>query len=114
MENQTEKAYTLRGVQATDIFAMLKIIRKVGIKNFKEAFAAPTENKERGLAILEVIVNRLPECELEVYEFLGKLSNMKPQKIAALKAADFMQMIWDVFDDPNFMDFLKVALRQLD
>lgn len=114
MENQTEKAYTLRSIQATDIFAMLKIIKKIGVKNFKEAFNAPSENKERGFAILDVIVDRLPECEQEVYEFLAKLSGQKPQKIAALSGADFMQMIWDVFDDPGFGDFLKVALRQLD
>lgn len=114
MKNQTEKAYTLRSIRATDIFAMIKIIRKIGVKSFKEALNAPTENKERGIALLDVLADRLPECEKEVYEFLSRLSNLKPQKIAELDAADFMQMIWDVFDDPKFMDFLKVALRQLD
>lgn len=111
-ENQTPP-YTLRSVQGTDIFAMLKILKKIGIKNIQDAFNSADE-QNRGYAMFDVLVDRLSDCEQEICEFLGKLSNMEAQEIARQSADIFMSMIWDVFDDPKFMDFLKVALRRLE
>lgn len=109
------KPYTLRNVQATDIFSMIKIIRKVGVKNIADAFNTPQGENEnnRGWAILDVIFERLPYCENEVYEFLSRLSGMEANEIATLDPDMFMMMIFDVIDQPKFKDFLKVAWGRL-
>lgn len=106
-----EKIYQLREIEATDIFAMVKIIRKIGIKGFAVALKEAKEGT-KGYAILDMIIDRIPECEQEIYEFLSRLSGLKVKEIAKLKAATFMEMLYEVIESPSFVDFLKVALKR--
>lgn len=108
-----EKPYTLRQVQATDIFAMIKVIKKVGIRNIANALNEVQENNEKGWALIDVIFDRLPYCENEVHEFLARLSGLTINEIATLDPDIFMMMIFDVIDQPKFVDFLKVVWGRL-
>lgn len=112
-ENEVvQKPYTLRNVQATDIFSMIKIIRQIGVKNI--ANALNNENsEEKGWVLIDFIIDRLPYCENEVHEFLSRLSGLQVNEIATLDPDVYMMMIFDVIDQPKFVDFLKVVWGRL-
>lgn len=118
-----EKAYTLRDMCADDLFVVLKIVNKIGVKEIKKCFAAVdvknaiSEGAENDLAaavglqvMMEVaglIVEHLPDCKTEIYQFLSSLSSMKVEEVAAMPMADFFTMIMDVFKHPSFNDFFQ-------
>lgn len=124
MEN---KLYTLRDMNADDLFVVLKIINKIGVKEVKNCFNASevkkaistTEggdtNEEMTAAIglhvmMEIaglIIENLPNCKDEIYYFLGSLSGMKAEEVAALPMATFFDMVMDVLKHPNFNDFFQ-------
>lgn len=107
-----DKNYTIRNIQAPDVFCLIKIIRKIGVKNFTKAMGETKENNAQGFAILDVLIDRIAECEEEVYEFLARLTGLNTKDIAKLDADVFMSMIYEVVEHPKFVDFLKVALKR--
>ena len=122
MEN---KAYTLREMNADDLFVMVKIINKIGVKEVKNCFNAAevkqamanTEGTDDELAaavglhvmmeIATLVMEHLPECKTDIYMFLASLSGMKAEEIAALPMGDFFDMFMDVLKHPNFADFFQ-------
>ncbi len=148
MSKEAVKKYELRELNAQDIFSMSRIIKKIGVANFKKCFdndeikaaiaeylkaekpaeaekvenaeKAETGNKLEGLTIagiditfevVNVIFDRLPECENELYSFLSSLSGLKIPAIQKLPMADFFDMVIDVIKKPEFKDFFKRASR---
>lgn len=125
-----EKTYTLRHPAAADIFPMMNIIKKIGVKEFKNCFSTDEikqmlqDAKENGKEIdstevgisvalnaADLLMERLPECEKEIYVFLSRLSGLKPSEIAGLGLAEFAEMLIDVFKDPEFSDFFTAVSR---
>lgn len=120
-----EKAYELRALKADDLFAMLKIINKIGVKEAKECFntieikqaLTASNGKDEAFVsavgmqvmfeVANLIVSRLPDCKEELYGFLSSLSGMKAKEIADMAMADFYDMIMDVVKHPNFKDFFQ-------
>ena len=140
--NEAVKKYELRELTSQDIFLMSKIIRKIGVANFKRCLdnedvktaiadylAGENNDKEKkgekkkrleGITlagvditfqIVDVIFERLPECETELYGFLSSLSGLKIAQLQKLSMADFFEMVVDVIKKPEFKDFFKVASR---
>ena len=136
---EREKPYELRELCAEDVFPMLSIIKKIGIKEFKECFSKETlegivdmfmngakaENKNEndtlvavGISILpsvldvaDVLIGNIAKCENEFYKFLENISNLSIDQIKKLKMADFFEMIVDVVKKEEFKDFMKVVSR---
>ena len=136
---EREKPYKLRDLCAEDVFPMLTIIKKIGIKEFKECFSKETlesivemfmdgakaENKNEndtlvavGISILpsvldvaDVLIGNIAKCENEFYKFLENISNLSIDQIKKLKMADFFEMIVDVLKKEEFKDFFKVVSR---
>lgn len=132
-----EKPYTFRPLQAEDIFPMFKIIKAIGIKEFKACFeeggiqemvAQLMENatKEEGqdddsgivkagiavfLDIADVIIGNLPKCENEIFQMLANTSNMSEKAIRKMGFADFFGMIIDFIKKEEFRDFIKVVSK---
>ena len=123
-----DKGYTLRELRADDLFVMIKIINKIGLKEVKECFQnddVKTAIKDAGknasdvenvgmavmLDIAELVVSRLPDCRAEIYQFLASLSGLKAADIAALPLGTFVGMVKDVFTMPNFNDFFQRLTR---
>ena len=119
-----EKRYELRELKADDLFAMLKIINKIGVKEARECFnsievkqALAADGKDEAFLsavgmqvmfeVVNLIVSRLPECKEELYTFLSSLSGMKTKEIADMSMVDFYDMIMDVVQHPNFKDFFQ-------
>lgn len=118
-----EKAYTLRDMNADDLFVVLKIVNKIGVKDIKKCFAAVdvknaiSEGAENELAaavglqvMLEIaglVVEHLPDCKTEIYHFLASLSGMQVEEVAAMPMGDFFGMVMDVLKHPSFNDFFQ-------
>lgn len=128
----SEATYTLRSLQGADIFPMSAIIKKIGVKEFKNAFqddeikdlaksinngdiskdaAASQAGMTVILNIVDVVLGNLPRAEKDIYKFLASLSGMKPDEIAALPMATFTGMVIDVIQKEEFKDFIKVVSR---
>ena len=140
-EPTTERVrpYTLRELCSDDVFPMLNIIKKIGIKEFKECFDKDTlenivsmfmkganpgnkeEDSEKTLAavgitlipsvldVADVFIGNIAKCENEIYKFLENVSNLTVKEIRKLKMADFIGMIVDVIKKEEFKDFFKVV-----
>lgn len=121
-----EKAYTLRALEAKDVFLMSKIIGNIGIKEFKNSLnsdeikalinssddeAAASVGAAVFLDMAEIVLGNLPKCEEDVYAFLGDLSGMNAQCIKSLPMNTFVEMIIDVIQKGEFKDFIKVVSR---
>lgn len=124
-----EKAYTLRALEAKDVFLMTKIIGAIGIKEFKDCFEsdaiksmidnANNDDSEAVasvgvtvfLDIAEIVLNNLSKCEKNVYALLGNLSGMENEQIESLPMNTFFEMIIDVIQKEEFKDFIKVVSK---
>lgn len=139
---QETKPYTLRVLCADDLFPMARIISKVGIDHFRDAFnqndikaLVKSLNKQEGaddsdnapvsddvvtsvgmsvaLSISQVVLSHLSDCRTDIYTFLAGVSGMKPEAIAALPIEVFAEMIVDVIQKPEFENFIKVVSKLL-
>lgn len=122
-----EKAYTLRALEAKDVFLMSKIIGNTGIKEFKNSLDSdeikaltnsPDDNEAAAsvgaavfLDMAEIVLRNLSKCEEDVYTFLGDLSGMNARCIKSLPMNTFVEMIIDVIQKEEFKDFIKVVSR---
>lgn len=129
MENT---AYTLRGLNADDLFDAIQIVRKIGVKEVKNCFSAAdmkkmidsmekstenegTENESFiavfGLNVIidvaSLVIEHLPDCKADLYRLLASLSGMQEAEIAVLPAGTFFRMIVDVIKHPSFNDFFQ-------
>lgn len=128
----SEATYTLRSLQGADIFPMSAIIKKIGVKEFKNAFqdeeikglvqsinngdmSKDAAANQAGMAVIlnivDVVLGNLPRAEKDIYKFLASLSGMKPDEVAALPMATFTGMVIDVIQKDEFKDFIKVVSR---
>ena len=131
----TEKPYTFRMLGAPDIFLMAKIIKQIGIKEFKACFEsdgintliknASNEAKEQGketnivsvgvgvaLELADVILGNLPKCEADIYQMLSQTSNLTVDEIKAPgNATMFLEMLIDFIKKEEFKDFIKVVSK---
>ena len=123
-----EPAYTLRKLEAGDLFPLVTIVSKIGIKEIKNCFAtddvmeaiknmgADSENngiEKIGLSlaieIANVVFAHLQYCRDEIYLLLSQLSGKKQDEIAHMPMHIFMQMIIDVIRKEEFKDFFGAA-----
>lgn len=132
VENVAAKKYEFRELNASDIFLMSKVIKKIGVVNFKKCFDSDAvkqvmvglsdeeKKAEEGLTavglavafeLADVIFARLPECETELYNFLSSVSGLKVVEIQKLSMAEFFEMVVELVKKPEFKDFFKVASR---
>ena len=128
----SEATYTLRSLQGADTFPMSAIIKKIGVKEFKNAFqdeeikglvqsinngdmskdaAANQAGMTVILNIVDVVLGNLPRAEKDIYKFLASLSGMKPDEVAALPMATFTAMVIDVIQKDESKDFIKAVSR---
>ncbi len=123
------KEYTLRNLQARDVFIMSKIIGAIGIEEFKYAFSADFINSitsdlngdekditsavgvEMFFEIAGIVVSNLPKCEKDVYAFISSLSGIPAKDVETLPMNTFFQIIIDVVKKDEFKDFIGVVSK---
>lgn len=124
--------YQLRKLTAKDIFPMTKLISKIGLKEFKNAFdpkliasLADDNGEVKGdklasviginvaFELAAIIMENFSKCEREIYEFLSSVSGLEKEKIEEMSPAEFTQMVIDIIQKEEFKDFFKVVSKLL-
>ena len=126
------KAYELRDLTADDMFPMIQIISKIGIREFKSCFES--ENVKKLVAemtsgkaskdelkatvgvtvafdLASVILSNLSNCRDDIYLLLSQLSGMTAKEVAQLPMMTFVEMIIDVIKKKEFADFFQAAVK---
>lgn len=125
--------YELRNPQATDLFIVTKIIKKIGIKNITACFDSeeitaiknkvadkdnPTSEQdtyEAGRLVLtavgELIFEKLDTVQDDIFKFMSNLSGLTVADIASMDIVEFAEMFMAIIKNPKFADFIMVVLR---
>ena len=129
--------YTLRKVNATDIFTVTTIISKIGIREFKSClkgeetvnligslFTKEDETKKDNDAalsaigisvvfdIIGVVFGNMEKCKDDIFSLLSSLSGIAKKDIATLDGEVFMDMLFDAITT-NSKVFIGVASKLL-
>lgn len=133
------KPYEFRMLGAEDVFPMVGIISKIGIKEFKVLFEGDglkdmlsgafgdAKKKSGGEALDEaaiaslgasvflelatIVLCNLPKAEKDIFQLLSNTSNLSVDEIKKLSLADFTEMVIDFFKKDEFKDFMKVVSK---
>lgn len=128
VQTDEEKAYTLRALEARDVFLMSKIISTIGINEFKDVVQSDAiKNAISGkdvtddvvtsvgvtvmLDFANVILGNLPKCEKDIYAFLAGLSGIDKKQIESIPMNTFVGMVIDVIQKEEFRDFIVVVSK---
>lgn len=117
--------YSPRPLTAGDIRPMVKIIKKVGIKDFAKCLdAGSVENlveldgsaiDNLGMAvvfqIVDMLLDRIPEIGEELFAFLGDLIGISEKEVEYLPLDVFANLLAEVARGKEFMGFTRAALR---
>ena len=122
--------YTMRNLQATDIFSVVKILNGIGLKNVKEAIDFEEINKIRKgmteenadvissqvglnvvMSLATVIIENLPKVENDLYNFIGSVIDVKAKDVAKMDMGDFMDVLITIIQKEEFKDFFKRASK---
>jgi hypothetical protein len=136
----TEKKYELRDLQAQDIFPMVRIIQKIGFKEFTAAFSVDQvktllssaegkkDNKKDkktdgddviaiGMSIAmnlaDIVISHLGACEQDIYLLIGSLAGLKPKEVAKLPLDVFIGLVVSIFKKKEFAGFIGAVLKYL-
>jgi hypothetical protein len=125
MEN---KEYTLRPLEADDLFAVSGIINAIGVEDAKKCFMNVELSKMIGdssdeqvaaigtkvmIDLASLLVQKLPVCKSELYRFLSSLSGVAEEEIAHIKLVPFTKMVMDVFKKEEITDFFQLVFGSL-
>lgn len=129
-----EKTYTLRNLNANDLFAMMRIVNKIGISEVKKMFSSAELKKllsdtmkdgkvddnavsavgmQVMLELACLVTSHIPDCQNEIYDFMASLTGKKAKDIATLDMIVFVNMVMDVFKKPEFKDFFQQLVALL-
>ena len=122
--------YTMRNLQATDIFSVVKILNGIGLKNVKEAIDFDEINKIRKgmtednadvitsqvglnvvMSLATVIIENLPKIENDLYNFIGSVIDVKPKDVSKMDMGEFMDVLITIIQKEEFKDFFKRASK---
>lgn len=131
-EEEIQKPYIFRKLNASDIFLMCKIIGKIGIDkvancfspketaDILNAFSKDGELNDDEMASVGInvairiagkIVENLPQCETEIFSLLANVSNLEVDEVKVFDMEVFLQMIVDFIKKEEFKNFMKVASK---
>ena len=120
-EEVIERPYTLRKFNDGDLFPILKILKKIGIKDCKEAFVqvASGEKTLKQIGILasfdlaDILIGNLTKVEEEVYSLYSDMSGLAVDDIRAMEFGTLPLMIMDSFNEVKNTSFFKVLSKLL-
>ena len=121
VETVVERPYTLRKFNDGDLFPILKILKKIGIKDCKEAFVqvASGEKTVKEIGILasfdlaDILIGNLTKVEDEVYSLYSDMSGIPADEIRAMEFGTLPLMIMDSFNGVKNTSFFKVLSKLL-
>ena len=116
-----ERPYTLRKFKDSDLFILLQILKKIGIKDCKEAFmqVASGEKTLKQIGIVaafdlaDILIGNLTKVEDELYALYSDLSGMTVEDMKEMELGTLPLMIYDSFSEVKNTTFFKVLSRLL-
>jgi len=121
IENEViERPFTLRKLKDSDLFPILTIFRKIGLKEFKEAFSQASEGKtvnDIGISVIvdmaTIVIANIPSAESEIYALCSSLSGIEESDIKEMEFGTVPLMIYDAFGEAKNTSFFKVLSKLL-
>ena len=138
MPDNIEKNYPLRDLEADDIFIMVNIINKIGIKEFKTLLVSDEirgavndvrENKGANeevfvsvaLDVASILLSNIVKCKgdiydigkQDIYDLLAALTGLNAADVAKLPLKTFAGMIFELVKKREFADFFQGAAKFL-
>ena len=120
-EEVTVRPYTLRKFKDGDLFPLLNILKKIGIKDCKEAFiqVATGDKTVKQVGILaafdmaDIFIGNLPKAETEIYALYADMAGITVEQIKEMEFGTLPLMIYDSFHEVKNTSFFKVLSRLL-
>ena len=121
VEEVVERPYTLRKFKDGDLWPLLQILKKIGIKDCKEAFVqvASGEKSVKDIGILatfdlaDILIGNLTKVEEEVYSLYSEMSGIAADDIKSMEFGTLPLMIMDSFNEVKNTSFFKVLSKLL-
>lgn len=121
--NETvNRAYTLRKLKDGDLMPLLRILRKLGLKEFKEVVKMAADGasvQEIGIVALLNIADKMIESldkegtGAEIYSFYSDMSGIPVEDIKEMEFGTLPLMIYDSFSEVKNTSFFKVLAKLL-
>lgn len=120
-EEMIDRPYELRDLKDADLFPLLNILKKIGVKDFKNAFdqSVGGEKKIRDIGILvavdmaDILIGNFARVEEEVYALWSDISGIPAEKIREMEFGTLPLMIMDTFSKARNTSFFKVLSKLL-
>ncbi len=124
-EEAVERPYTLRKLKDSDLFPLLQILRKIGLKDAKETLMKVSESKNENQSLKEVgidvfiqLADKIIEniggaASEDIYAFWSGLSGIPADEIKEMEFGTLPLMIYDSFSEVKNTSFFKVLSKLL-
>jgi hypothetical protein len=109
------KQYEFRKLEPSDLFMVIRLVKKIGLDNLSKSFEGQkiasllqdgSNETQIGMAVVfdiaQVVIDRIADCENEIYDLLEKTSNLTKKEIKSLDIDVFIQMIIDFVQKEDF------------
>lgn len=139
VEEVIERPYTLRKLMDADLFPLLQLLRKLGVKDVKNAIVesraknkfnpgdyeteeerAEALNKFKETAGVDVVfdmadllISKLDTHSNDIYEFFSNLAGVSADEIKNMEFGTLPLMIYDSFSEVKNTAFFKVLTKLL-
>ena len=121
MIEEIERPYTLRELKDGDLLPLLSLLRKCGLKDFKDtiqSMASGATVEEIGLSALlsigDVVIASLEgQAGEDIYKFYSDLSGIPVDEIKEMEFGTLPLMIYDSFTGVKNSAFFRVLSRLL-
>lgn len=131
---ETKNKYELRKLKSSDLFKIVNIISKIGLKKIKDCIfeennsktikdlkkSINEENKEEItreigsniiMSVGVIILENLENIEKDLYDFVGSMCGKEPKEIEELNPSDFIELLILISKKDDFKDFFSQALK---
>lgn len=131
MEEVIERPYSLRKLKDGDLFPLLKILRKIGLKEFREVFnksaslmSKTDEGESRDeflkkvgidvfLNMADTLISNLCKVEEDVYTLWADIAGVTVAELQDMEFGTLPLMIYDTFGEVKNTSFFKVLAKLL-
>lgn len=118
-EKPIVRPYTLRHLKDGDLFPMLRILKKVGISDCKDAFiqvASGEKSLEQigiavSLDIVDILIRNMEKVEEEIYGLWSDISGIPVEEMKNMEFGTLPLMIMDTFSEARNTNFFRVLSK---
>lgn len=103
------------------LFPLIKMVKKLDIKDDIKQFLGSIEgktkdelqemDKEKGFDLLYIFIEKLPQAEEEIYEFLSTYTEKKIGQIKELDVFELFELVKSAFKNEAFKSFFTQVMK---